>query len=140
MEATFKQRHKGVEICLHKLKFIGDKMWTFSGMLMPTQMFANVLLGNDVVSVIARLSHKNGNNTPATKQIEKSADQFQGFFVAEQGPFLRGMQIDNSGVKLDEVSPIMKETYAPRNMGDRLVFEVLEDMLLQPFIPPTTSA
>jgi hypothetical protein len=131
MEATFKQRHKGLEICLHTLEFTRDNILKRSGMLMPTQMFANVLLGTDVVHVIAGLNKTNGNDTTATKQIAESEKQYQGIFVAEQGPFLRGMQIDNSGVKLDELVPIMKETYAPRNMGDRMAFEVLEDELMK---------
>jgi len=129
MQATFKQRHKGLEICLHTLEFTRDNILKRSGMLMPTQMFANVLLGTDVVHVIAGLNKTNGNDTPATKQIAESGERYQGIFVAEQGPFLRGMQIDNSGVKLDELVPIMKETYAPRNMGDRMAFEVLENEL-----------
>jgi len=121
--AMFQSKLANKEIELHDISLSSDLMKSMDANLdtyNPYLAGSTALNARDITKTLHDLSKDAGASMP-----EKS----QGIFVAEMGPFLRGIQVDSDAVEVKDAYGMSVYHNVPRNMGDSLAFAGLEAKL-----------
>ena len=121
--AMFQSKLANKEIALHDISLSSDLMKSMDASL---NTYSSYLAGSTALNVrdITKTLHdlsKDGGNVMET--------QNQGIFVAEMGPFLRGIQVDSNAVEVKDALGMSVYHNVSRNMGDSLAFAGLEAQL-----------
>lgn len=121
--AMFSSKLANKEISLHSIDLSSDLMKAMDANLDTYHAYlagSTALNVRDVTKTLHDLSNDRGARMP-----EKS----QGIFVAEMGPFLRGIQVDSDAVEVKDAYGMSVYHNVPRNMGDSLAFAGIEAQL-----------
>lgn len=121
--AMFESKLANKAIPLHDIDLSSNLMKSMDANLdtyNPYLAGSTALNVRDITKTLHDLSKDAGAPMP-----EKS----QGIFVAEMGPFLRGIQVDSDAVEVKDAYGMSVYHNVPRNMGDSLAFAGLEAKL-----------
>ncbi len=130
VETMFQERAMFERVELHSINLFSDRMRAVSGDQNTLSMFAGstAIYTFDAVQLMASINNANGSVSDIGRDVAINApEQMQGVFVAEAGPFLRGIQADSRAIPLGAVRGVTSAMDAPRNMGTNFVFEAIEE-------------
>lgn len=123
VEAMVQDKIGSAVIKLHAIKPASDYSKAMDSSLMMHAAFltgSTALYANDVAHSMVRA-------TGTKDDIAKLGNaKLQGIFVAEMGPFLRGVQVSSDVVQINDILGSSVDPYVARNMGDTLCFSALE--------------
>ena len=120
--AMFESKLASKAISLHDISLSDDLMKTMDANLDTYNPYLAGSTALNVRDITKTLSDLSKDRAPL---IEKS----QGIFVAEMGPFLRGIQVDSNAVEIKDAYGMSTYHNVPRNLGDSLAFAGLEARL-----------
>ena len=121
------------QIDLHRINLTSPYALAMHAGLAQNETFlagSTALDAADVAHSMA-IASKTGTVDKATSAftLATSAEQLQGVFMFDRGPFLRGMQASGAAVGLNAAPGLFAEQHVARNLGDALAFAGLETEL-----------